>query len=404
MRASSMDELVLSVYELNTYVADKLSGDPFLEEIWVKGEVSDVSIRQGAVYFVLRDEASTLDCMLFENEDTTAFLETLEEGRVILVRGDVSVYWKNGRYRLVVKEMQLAGLGELYARFLQLKERLQKLGAFDESHKKPIPRYPKKIGIVTSLQGAAIQDIRHIASRRNPSVKLLLYPVKVQGVGAAEQIAHAIDYFNDETDVDVLIVGRGGGSAEDLFAFNEEEVVMAVYHSVIPVVSAVGHETDYSLSDMAADLRAPTPSAAAELTIPERSEIEAGLLRLWQQIRQNMRGILNSRQSNLAQYAHNLHKDFLMLRVREQHTRLDSYSAQIKERVYDLYKKIFSEYTQYKTIIENLGPAGILERGYSVAMLGKKEVRSIGDVQVGDKITVMLKDGSLLAVIEGKEE
>ena len=155
---------------------------------------------------------------------------------------------------------------------------------------------------------------------------------------------------------------------------------------------------------MAADLRAPTPSAAAELTIPERSEIEAGLLRLWQQIRQNMRGILNSRQSNLAQYAHNLHKDFLMLRVREQHTRLDSYSAQIKERVYDLYKKIFSEYTQYKTIVENLGPAGILERGYSVAMLGKKEVRSIGDVQEGDKITVMLKDGSLLAVIEGKEE
>ncbi len=398
-----MDELVLSVGELNTYVADKLSGDPFLEEIWIKGEVTDVAMRANTIYFVLRDEQAAIDCMLFDCEDALRYAEILAEGQTVLTRGDVSIYRKNGKYRLIVRELQMAGMGELYLRFLQLKEKLQKKGVFDEGRKRQIPKYPKKIGIVTSAQGAAIQDIKNIAQRRNPAVKLILYPVKVQGMDAPDEIMRGIDYFNENTDVDVMIVGRGGGSAEDLVAFNDELVVMSVYRSRVPIVSAVGHETDYTLCDMAADLRAPTPSAAAELTIPLGDEIAGELLLLRESIERRFWELIGKKEEQVYDYKRQLNREALAARVNGAHDKLGHFDAQIKTGIKHLYHRLILQYNHYKDAIENLSPFSAFERGYSVAMCGEDEIRSIDDVAVGDVIRVLLKDGSILAAVKDKE-
>ncbi len=398
-----MDELVLSVGELNTYVADRLSGDPFLEEIWVKGEVTDFSMRMSTIYFVLRDEQAAIDCMLFDCEDAQRYAEILAEGQTVLVRGDISIYRKNGKYRLIVRELQMAGMGELYMQFLLLKKKLQEKGVFDEARKRPIPKYPKKIGIVTSAQGAAIQDIKNIAQRRNPAIRLVLYPVRVQGLDAPSEIVRGIEYFNEYSDADVLIVGRGGGSAEDLAAFNDEGVVMAVYRSHIPVVSAVGHETDYSLSDMAADLRAPTPSAAAELVIPLGDEIENNLLLLKEDIQRRFLELICEKEDRVEDFKRRLNREVLMARVSGMNDKLLNYDAQIKTGIKHLYHRSLLQYNNYKAAIDNLSPMSAFDRGYSVAMHGENEIRSINDVSAGDEVRILLRDGSILAVVKDKE-
>ena len=398
-----MDELVLSVGELNTYVADRLSGDPFLEEIWVKGEVTDFSMRMSTIYFVLRDEQAAIDCMIFDCEDAQRYAEILAEGQTVLARGDISIYRKNGKYRLIVRELQMAGMGELYMQFLLLKEKLQEKGVFDEARKRPIPKYPKKIGIVTSAQGAAIQDIKNIAQRRNPAIRLVLYPVRVQGLDAPSEIVRGIEYFNEYSDADVLIVGRGGGSAEDLAAFNDEGVVMAVYRSHIPVVSAVGHETDYSLSDMAADLRAPTPSAAAELVIPLGDEIENNLLLLKEDIQRRFLELICEKEDRVEDFKRRLNREVLMARVSGMNDKLLNYDAQIKTGIKHLYHRSLLQYNNYKAAIDNLSPMSAFDRGYSVAMHGENEIRSINDVSAGDEVRILLRDGSILAAVKDKE-
>lgn len=390
-----MDELVLSVHELNYYVADKLSGDPFLEEIWIRGEVTDVNRKYETLYFVLKDESASVSCMLFNCGEALEAADAIVEGQTILVRGEVSLYWKSGNYRIVVKEVQMVGLGELYARFQRIRENLEKLGVFDEARKRPIPKYPKKIGIVTSASGAAIQDIKNISGRRNPYVKLVLYPVKVQGADAPGEIVRGIEYLNQNTDADVLIVGRGGGSAEDLFAFNEEQVVLSVYRSRIPVISAVGHETDYTLCDMAADLRAPTPSAAAELAIPARDEIYAGVLSCKELISQRLFQVLYAKKALFEQGRQSLQKGLLALRLEHAQSALDSCVHTIKSSTLHLYKNRLMQYNNYKSAIENLSPMSAFDRGYSIAMHGDHEIRSVDDVQKGDEVDIILKDGTL---------
>ncbi len=395
MRANCMDELVLCVHELNYYVADKLSGDPFLEEIWIKGEVTDVNRKYETLYFVLKDETASVSCMLFNSSEAAETSDAIVEGQTILVRGEISLYWKNGSYRIIVKEAQMVGLGELYARFARIRENLDQLGVFDENRKRPLPQYPKKIGIVTSASGAAIQDIQNIARRRNPQVKLVLYPVKVQGADAPGEIVRGIEYFNAHTDADVLIVGRGGGSAEDLFAFNEEAVVLSVYRSRIPVVSAVGHETDYTLCDMAADLRAPTPSAAAELTIPARDEIHASLLAYSEAITRRLFQILSAKKALFEQGRLSLQKSVLTLRLEHARASLASSLHTIKTNALHLYKSRRMQYNNYKSAIENLSPMSAFDRGYVIAMHGDHEVRSANDVAQGDEIDLILKDGTI---------
>lgn len=390
-----MDELVLSVHELNYYVADKLSGDPFLEEIWIKGEVSDVKRKYETLYFVMKDEAASVSCMLFHCQEALEASDMIVEGQTILVRGEISLYPKNGNYRIIVKETQMIGLGQLYARFQKIKEKLERIGVFDEARKRPIPKYPKKIGIVTSESGAVIQDIRNISMRRNPYVKLVLYPVKVQGSDAPAEIVRGIEYLNANTDADVLIVGRGGGSAEDLFAFNEEEVVLGIYRSRIPVISAVGHETDYTLSDMASDLRAPTPSAAAELAIPIRDEIFAGILSYKESISQSLFQLLYAKKSLYEQGRQAMQKGLIMLRLDHANSMLASTLATIKSNTLHLYKNKLMQYNSYKSAIENLSPLSAFERGYAIAMHNGQELRSAGDVKKDDEIDIILKDGTV---------
>ncbi|WP_066683657.1 exodeoxyribonuclease VII large subunit [Christensenella intestinihominis] len=399
-----MDELVLSVHELNTYVSDKLSGDPFLEEIWIRGEVTDVNLRHDTLYFVLKDDMASVGCLLFNCAEAIECSDAIVEGQTILVRGEVSLYRKNGNYRIVVKEVERVGLGELYARFQRIREKLSKLGVFDEARKRPLPKYPKKIGIVTSGQGAAVQDIRNIAQRRNPQVKLVLYPVKVQGPDAPAEIVRGIEYLNESTDADLLIVGRGGGSAEDLFAFNEEEVVLSVYRSRIPVVSAVGHETDFTLCDMAADLRAPTPSAAAELAIPARDDIYSGILAFREGIAQRLFQILYEKKTVFEQGKRSLRREVLALRLSHAQEKIDAYRGTVKNSTLHLYKNRAMQYNSYKSAIENLSPMSAFERGYSIAMHEGKELRSVGEVAEGDIVEIILKDGTVSTCVTGSKK
>ncbi|MEG0629693.1 MAG: exodeoxyribonuclease VII large subunit [Christensenellaceae bacterium] len=399
-----MDNLIISVHELNTYVSDKLSADPFLEEVWVRGEITDFKFKHNMAYFSLKDEQSIVECMLFNCDEVMQYIEQLYDGQTIVVRGDISVYWKNGKYRIIVKEITFAGMGELYAKFNILKERLEMQGIFAEEHKKALPKIPQKIGIVTSKSGAVIEDIKNIANRRNPLIRLLLYSVKVQGEDAPSEIVKGIEYFNKHTDVDLLIVGRGGGSAEDLFAFNDESVVMAIYHSKIPVISAVGHETDFTLSDMAADLRAPTPSAAAEIAIALKDELVSSIKAYKYQIQDIMKTIFYEKRMQIKYNQSLLSKDAVYAKINLARYAVQSNTVQIEMQAKTLYNRLKVLYNHYKTSIELLNPMGAFERGYSVAIKNGSEIKSIKDVAIGDEIKILLKDGTLLAGIMHKEE
>jgi len=395
-----MDNLVLSVYELNRYVADKLAGDPLLEEVWVQGEVSGVSLRYNTLYFSLKDEQAVVECMIFDCDVTDIPVESIYEGQKILVRGEASVYWKSGRYRFVAQQVRLAGAGELLARFNEIKERLEKQGVFAEERKKPLPRYPRKIGIVTSKAGAAIRDIENIARRRDHSVQLLLYAVRVQGQGAPDEIVRGIAYFNENTDVDLLIVGRGGGSAEDLFAFNEERVVLAVADSRIPVVSAVGHETDFTLCDMAADLRAPTPSAAAEIAVPAAADTLNAVNVLRGQLGSGLRNLLRGRRETLEYRRGMLSADRLMLRIGAYRSRLSGYRLEMGHNAREALGRRAAQLQHARTVLESLNPYQAFARGYSIAMKEGKALRSAHGVAAGDEITTVLADGEVVSIVK----
>jgi len=263
---------ILTVSELTREIKDILEMQ--FADILVEGEISNLKVPpSGHIYFTLKDDLSQIRVVLFKNQARSLRFSP-EDGLHVICRGRVSLYEKRGEYQLILEEMEPKGIGALQLAFLQLKERLEKEGFFDSSRKRPIPMVPQKIGIVTSPTGAVIRDMLQIIERRFENVHLLLYPVRVQGEGAASEIAKGIEYFNEQMEVDVIIVARGGGSLEDLWAFNEEEVARAIFYSQIPILSAVGHETDYTISDFVADVRAPTPSAAAELVVKDKRDVK----------------------------------------------------------------------------------------------------------------------------------
>ena len=263
---------ILTVSELTQEIKEIL--EKRFPEVWVEGEVSNLRIPpSGHIYFTLKDDTSQIRAVLFKMQARTLRFAP-EDGLHVVCRGRVSLYEKRGDYQLILESMEPKGIGALQLAFVQLKEKLEKEGLFDPAHKKPIPMVPQKIGVITSPTGAVIRDMLHILKRRFENLHVLLYPVRVQGPGASGEIVEAVNYFNQRTDADVIIVGRGGGSLEDLWAFNEEVVARAIYHSTIPIISAVGHETDYTVSDFVADVRAPTPSAAAELAVRDKREIK----------------------------------------------------------------------------------------------------------------------------------
>lgn len=387
--------LVLTVGQLNAYVKSVLDGDRNLNHVFVCAEISNFTnhYRTGHFYFSLKDETSVIRAVMFRsNAQRLKFLP--QNGMRVIVRGQVSLYERDGQYQLYIDDMQPDGLGAFNLAFEQLKERLSKEGLFAPERKRPLPRYPMRIGIVTSPTGAAVRDIINILSRRFPLAQMILQPVQVQGEDAPGQIIEAIQLFNEKRAADVLIVGRGGGSIEELWAFNDEGVARAVASSEIPVISAVGHETDYTICDFAADLRAPTPSAAAELCVPDwHAELER-VETLRRSAGQLVRRRLEAEQQRL---------DTLILRAKFQEpTRLFESGRQmlttLEQRLCKAAaERLLRENNRLAPLtgkLDALSPLKVLSRGYAIAYREDRPIRSISEVSAGDTVQLKWSDGS----------
>ncbi|MCR4404417.1 MAG: exodeoxyribonuclease VII large subunit [Candidatus Acetothermia bacterium] len=395
---------VYTVSELNREVRELL--ESALAYLWVEGEVSNLKLHSsGHLYFTLKDEGAEIDAALFGAESRgLAFLP--ENGQKVLAFGRVTIFERRGRYQLVIRELRPAGIGRLQLEFERLKEHLRAEGLFDEARKRPLPPFPELIGIVTSPEGAAIRDICSIIARRYPLVELLLFPARVQGEGAAAEIARAIaaanEYRRDGRGLDVLIVGRGGGSLEDLWAFNEEIVARAIYGSKVPVVSAVGHEIDFTIADFVADVRAPTPSAAAELVVPDRAEIIA-------RIRERLGKLINAEQSLLQQQEARLESILRSYafrltgkRLEEELQALDELGERLGRAIARHLQRCEEQLQSLLGRLEVANPLAVLARGYAIAidLRSGRVMKAAAEAAVGDRLKVRLHRGELLCRVE----
>ncbi len=361
-----MPETVFSVSQINEYLGRKLWNDPFLSRIAVVGEVTNFSLSSiGHAFFSLKDEDSIINCVMqdFLNNEGSGIIE---DGALVQINGRIVFYRKSGSVQLIAEKASLQGVGSLYAKFERTKKKLYDEGIFDASHKKTLPAFPLRLGIVTSASGAVMHDIIVVATRRFEGVRITVYPVQVQGEGAAGQICEGIRYFNDTKSVDVMIVGRGGGSFEDLFAFNEECVARAVFDSDIPVVSAVGHETDYTLCDMAADLRAPTPSAAAELVVKEKAAVYEYLIEIKKQLRSNLLDLLKHSESKLDRYKNSVKLYPFDIKFIQTKERISSALGVMKASLQRRLERYALSLGRYSDNLENLNPRNVLSRGYAL--------------------------------------
>lgn len=384
---------VYSVKQVNSYVKNMFSQDFMLNHIYVKGEVSNCKYHtSGHIYFSLKDESGTIACVMFASARSGLSFR-MQEGQNVIALGSVSVYERDGKYQLYAKEIILDGAGALYERFEALKKELEEMGMFAAEYKQPIPRYVKSVGIVTAPTGAAVRDIINISKRRNPYVQLILYPALVQGEGAAASIVRGIRMM-ERQNVDVIIVGRGGGSMEDLWAFNEEAVARAIFECTIPIISAVGHETDTLISDYVADLRAPTPSAAAELAVYELSSVqimcEEYKRRMYQQIRQRID--FSRRQTE--QMAFRLKVAHPRQKLNEQRQYLADLDSRMRIRMNSALEESRHKLAIYIEKMKGLSPLQKLNQGYAyVTDKSGRTVRSIKDTKQGEVLDVYVTDG-----------
>lgn len=384
---------VYSVKQVNSYVKNMFSQDFMLNHIYVKGEVSNCKYHtSGHIYFSLKDESGTIACVMFASARSGLSFR-MQEGQNVIVLGSVSVYERDGKYQLYAKEIILDGAGALYERFEALKKELEEMGMFAAEYKQPIPRYVKRVGIVTAPTGAAVRDIINISKRRNPYVQLILYPALVQGEGAAASIVRGIRMM-EQQNVDVIIVGRGGGSMEDLWAFNEEAVARAIFECTIPIISAVGHETDTLISDYVADLRAPTPSAAAELAVYELSSVqimcEEYKRRMYQQISQRID--FSRRQTE--QMAFRLKVAHPRQKLNEQRQYLADLDSRMRIRMNSTLEESRHKLAIYIEKMKGLSPLQKLNQGYAyVTDKSGRTVRSIKDTKQGEVLDVYVTDG-----------
>ena len=384
---------VYSVKQVNSYVKNMFSQDFMLNHIYVKGEVSNCKYHtSGHIYFSLKDESGTIACVMFASARSGLSFR-MQEGQNVIVLGSVSVYERDGKYQLYAKEIILDGAGALYEQFEALKKELEEMGMFAAEYKQPIPRYVKSVGIVTAPTGAAVRDIINISKRRNPYVQLILYPALVQGEGAAASIVRGIRMM-EQQNVDVIIVGRGGGSMEDLWAFNEEAVARAIFECTIPIISAVGHETDTLISDYVADLRAPTPSAAAELAVYELSSVqimcEEYKRRMYQQIRQRID--FSRRQTE--QMAFRLKVAHPRQKLNEQRQYLADLDSRMRIRMNSALEESRHKLAIYIEKMKGLSPLQKLNQGYAyVTDKSGRTVRSIKDTKQGEVLDVYVTDG-----------
>ena len=445
------DDRILSIRDLNRLIKRKLEGESRFQDVWVRGEISNFTHHNsGHMYFTLKDADSRLKSIMFASyNQRLPFLP--KEGTRVLARGSVSVFERDGQYQFYVNQMQPDGIGSLYLAFEQLKRKLEEEGLFAASAKKPLPRFPRTIGVITSPSGAAVRDIMITLKRRYPSVNIVLYPVLVQGTGAGASIARAIEAMNRLNEAEVLIVGRGGGSLEELWAFNEEVVARSVFASVIPVISAVGHETDYTICDFVADLRAATPTAAAELAVPHYLELRQQVATRTVQLQRALTGAMEQqkRRLRLAERSpaltnprrmlqqptvrHDRLKEQLAFRmrarlsgVRERKLKLDQALASFSPKEQVIYAKRRADNARKGLVqamraahrsskgdwdglirqLDALSPLKVMARGYSLVYDEKEKtlVKSLADVQLGDMVKVRLADGKLTAHVWGMEQ
>ena len=390
---------IFSVTQINSYIHRIFESDYALKKIYLKGEVSNCKYHSsGHIYFTLKDEKSTLRCVMFSSDRFKGLAFHLEDGQLIEACGNISVYEQAGTYQLYVRKIELAGAGELYVRYERLKQELAEKGYFDFERKKPLPAYPEKIGIVTALTGAAIEDIRSIARRRNQTVQLYLYPAKVQGEGASAEIARGIRYF-DKAGVDIIIIGRGGGSIEDLWAFNEEITARAIFNSNIPIISAVGHETDFTIADFVADLRAPTPSAAAEIAVPSMIELRNRINTDKNRISQNIVKRIESCKLLLKRFKMRTPKD----RIDDYYLKIDSLVKSMDNCIKMKTMSLRRQLAERAAKLDALSPLQTLSRGYSIPTKEDGTViRSANDMEKGMEFTLRMKDGQTNCVVKGE--
>ncbi len=409
-----------TVSQVNGYIKNMFIKDMLLNRISIKGEVSNCKYHtSGHIYFTLKDGASQMACVMFAGQRAGLSFQ-MREGDAVIVSGSIQVYERDGKYQLYAQRIVLDGIGQLYERFEKLKAKLNEQGMFEKSHKLPIPPFPKKIGIVTAKTGAALQDIRNIAARRNPFVQLVLAPVQVQGFGAAESVARGIRRM-DKYGVDIIIVARGGGSIEDLWAFNEESVARAVYACATPVISGVGHETDVTLIDYVADMRAPTPSAAAELAVYEIRALDEALAGYHAQMTRQMldaieahKGRVQAKKDRLsllspqrrlaakrekAELAGAAIANRMEAILKEKKARFSGAQEWLSSRMQAVLEKKHARLALCAARLKGISPLERFSQGYAYVAAGKKNVTSIRDVGEGTRLVVSVRDGDIFAEV-----
>ena len=394
---------ILTVSQLNFYVKSILDSDQRLNYVFLCGEISNLTdhYRSGHIYLSLKDNKSVIRAVMFAGNARNLKFKPME-GMKVICRGRVTLYEATGQYQYYIEDMQPDGIGALYQAYEQLKEKLQSKGLFDESHKKPIPYCPKTIGVITSPTGAAVQDIKNILTRRFPSVNIVLCPVLVQGDNAVPQLVDAVNKLNEYDLCDTIIIGRGGGSIEDLWAFNDENLAYAIYNSHIPVISAVGHETDFTICDFVSDLRAPTPSAGAELAVPDRNEILQNL----DAQRQYLSSLTDKRLIENNNIVSEMTTKLLSLspddKIAKLYNDLDFLSQKYENNSNRIFQNTANKIELLATKLESLNPVSILKRGYSVVTNNDKTVTSVKDVKNGDTLAINITDGKIISKVIGE--
>jgi len=391
-----------SVSELTRQIKNLLERTELLRNLLIRGEVSNFKrYESGHVYFTLKDQTAALKCVMFRSRaQHLKFLP--QNGMQVVAGGNITVYERDGNYQLICENLSLDGAGELAVAFEQMKARLAAEGLFDAAHKQPLPLFPKTVGVVTSPSGAVLLDIYNVSKRRMPGIRLVLYGVQVQGEAAAEQIAAGIEFFNRAYPADVLIVGRGGGSMEDLWAFNEEPVVRAIFNSRIPVISAVGHETDFTLADFAADVRAPTPSAAAEIAVPNAAELSARVEGLRLRLTAALKADLSAKQARLNRLRQSTMFMYPRRMLENRAQRLDMLKDALVRSAAVILRDKRHQFVLAMEKLDALSPTRVLRRGYGIVEYDGEPLKSARRVKEGDELNIILADGKIRAVVREK--
>lgn len=394
---------VLSVSQINFYIKSIIENDGSLQFVLVTGEISNLTVHQrsGHIYLSLKDSNSVISAVMFAG-NARRLKFRLENGMKVICRGRISVYEPSGRYQLYIEDMQPDGVGALTLAFEQLKKSLAQKGLFDNAHKKPLPKFPKTIGVITSPTGAAVQDITNIIRRRFPSADIVLAPVLVQGESAPEQLVRAVNKFSASKIADVVIIGRGGGSAEDLWAFNDEQLAYAVYNCETPIISGVGHETDFTVCDFVADVRASTPSAAAELAVPDRQELMSYYFKQKQYISAMLDRKIKTAQLRLENQQRRMSASSPKLKAEQLEKQLSAKSEKLTRLMNAYISDRENKLVAAKGKLDGLNPLNVLNRGYAIAEKDEKIITSSKQLKDGDDFTVILSDGKINAKVCGE--